>query len=208
MKFKNILPAIIKDLSSKFQNDELAFLALTSKIEFQLRDKIAFELQKELTDEYLVCREWKPKGSNQRIDLAVLNKVTNKMECLIEFKAQSVIKYSKEFSDHFKKDVAKMRSFSKHNPCEIFYIHFNNWLKSSNPLNNNLKESVKYFNDLQQLIYSKKNPSELAKESWIKMLENNTISQQEIDEHLTPIYIQAGKFQDIPVDIITFMYCS
>ena len=62
--------ALIKSLqqtSIEFGEDELAFLALTTKIELPLRDRWAYVLYRKLSrSNLIVSREWK------RIDLAVL----------------------------------------------------------------------------------------------------------------------------------------
>jgi hypothetical protein len=60
--------------------DELAYFALTSKPEAQIRDRLAYRLHKMLTDDdVVVAREWK------RTDLALLRRGTP--ACLIEAKA-------------------------------------------------------------------------------------------------------------------------
>ncbi len=52
-------------MDARFGADELAFLALTSKVELPVRDRLAYALFERLPDR-LVAREWK------RVDLAVL----------------------------------------------------------------------------------------------------------------------------------------
>jgi hypothetical protein len=64
-----------------FAENELAYLALTSKIESPIRDRMAFYLHIKYADEgYLIAREW------QRVDLAVLSPDA-KPACLVELKA-------------------------------------------------------------------------------------------------------------------------
>lgn len=65
----------------RFAENELAFLALTSKIEGAVRDRLAYGLHGEVghQDGRLVCREWK------RRDLAVIR--SGDAELLVEFKA-------------------------------------------------------------------------------------------------------------------------
>lgn len=70
----------IQQVSEAFHQDELAFLALTSKIEAPIRDKWAYLLYKKLaSDELTVAREWK------RVDLAILQ--GGKPKALIELTA-------------------------------------------------------------------------------------------------------------------------
>jgi hypothetical protein len=60
------LAMTLASLSSDFAENELAYLALTSKAELPVRDRIAWRLQHELSDSYVVAREWR------RADIAVL----------------------------------------------------------------------------------------------------------------------------------------
>ena len=65
----NVHRAVSESLSgigSSFQPDELAFLAATSKVELPIRDRLAWNLQRTLGEEFTVAREWR------RADLAVL----------------------------------------------------------------------------------------------------------------------------------------
>jgi hypothetical protein len=54
-------------LGETFQQDELAYLALTSKPELPIRDRLAWHMQTALGDSFIVSREWR------RADLAVLH---------------------------------------------------------------------------------------------------------------------------------------
>lgn len=56
----------LNTLRQAYLPDELAYLALTQKVEHAFRDKLAFQLHKRLSDELLVCREW------CRTDLAIV----------------------------------------------------------------------------------------------------------------------------------------
>ncbi|WP_089138387.1 hypothetical protein [Vibrio rumoiensis] len=70
----------LEKLAKEFQEDELAYLALTTKIELPFRDRWAFLLYNSFTDHTLtVSREWK------RTDLAILQ--NNSPKSLIELKA-------------------------------------------------------------------------------------------------------------------------
>lgn len=76
---KQLIAQCLESLPLSFQEDELAYLALTSKPELHLRDKLAFALQNKLTDR-LVCREW------QRHDIAILPQGSDVAETIIELK--------------------------------------------------------------------------------------------------------------------------
>ena len=74
-----ILTNTLSSLHNEFHENELAFLALSTKIELPLRDRWAYSLYRDLFGKYVVSREWK------RTDLAILNR--GKPEALIELKA-------------------------------------------------------------------------------------------------------------------------
>jgi hypothetical protein len=65
--FRRLMQAELGELDTRFAPNELAFLALTSKVEFPIRDRLAFTLSWRLKDSFLVAREWKS------VDLAVLS---------------------------------------------------------------------------------------------------------------------------------------
>lgn len=101
-----------------FLKEEIAFLGLTSKIEIQLRDKLAFSLYNEFKDRYIITREWK------KCDLAVLDKHTLEPVLLLELKncySCDLIKKStlKEYELEIKKDLNKSKVLSTENT--IFY---------------------------------------------------------------------------------------
>ncbi|RYH70088.1 MAG: hypothetical protein EON54_01815 [Alcaligenaceae bacterium] len=69
MSLAQNLIASLQEVESSFQPDELAYLALTQKVEHAVRDKLAFKLHQSLSavsPELMVCREW------LRADLAVV----------------------------------------------------------------------------------------------------------------------------------------
>lgn len=72
------LGKILENMGSCFNQDELAYLALTSKIEHPFRDRFAYCLYKRYP-QLTVSREW------NRVDLAILN--DSGPEILIELKA-------------------------------------------------------------------------------------------------------------------------
>ena len=77
---ENILIKSLEQVVNEFGKDELAFLALTTKIELPVRDRWAYVLYKKLKKQGLVVsREWK------RVDLAVLRETTP--QALVQLKA-------------------------------------------------------------------------------------------------------------------------
>jgi hypothetical protein len=64
---KDVLLQVLEDAGTSFERGELAYLAVTSKVEFPVRDRFAWELHRRLEDRsLLVAREWK------RADMAVV----------------------------------------------------------------------------------------------------------------------------------------
>jgi hypothetical protein len=76
------LQRCIEEAGRSFADNELAYLALTSKVENPIRDRVAWALQCHGGAELIVSREWK------RCDLAVLNASdTGTPLAVVEFKA-------------------------------------------------------------------------------------------------------------------------
>lgn len=79
--WSQILTTALTNAESYFSKNELAYLALTSKIELPFRNRLAFMLHNELAayPEIVVSREW------NRVDLAILREFQPEM--LLELKA-------------------------------------------------------------------------------------------------------------------------
>jgi hypothetical protein len=78
--FGPVLHEELERMHQRFELNELAYLALTSKVELPIRDRLAFALHRRL-DQRLVAREWK------RVDLAILADDGSTPELLLEAKA-------------------------------------------------------------------------------------------------------------------------
>jgi hypothetical protein len=74
---------IISAIDSIPIGDDLAYLILTGKMEETIRDLVALELRKLLSDDREVAREWK-KPHKPRCDLAILHE--EDPELIVEFK--------------------------------------------------------------------------------------------------------------------------
>lgn len=135
---KNQLQELLNRIPDFFEPDELAYYSAHCKNEQQIRDRIAWQLHKNLTlntqdgDKYVVRREWAPAGfGKQKVDLAILEMDSNKdkvehVVALIEFKAQSIARDEKWYRDEFINDVKKMRNM-KHGSdeckdAELFFV--------------------------------------------------------------------------------------
>lgn len=96
---KKIIKSVEK-ISSSFQENELAYLSLTSKIEHLMRDRTAFVLCQLLENFYVVSREYK------RIDLVILEKDKKDFNPIIavQFKAYYTFDFqTKEGAEKFNK---------------------------------------------------------------------------------------------------------
>lgn len=83
MEIDNLVDVIKRSMDS-FKKNELAYLSMTSKNELPIRDRIAYELYSNYNN-YIVAREYSPKGINSRIDLAILK--NNNIKDIIELKS-------------------------------------------------------------------------------------------------------------------------
>ncbi len=83
MDFFELIDKSIRGFEGEIHEDELAYLAMTSKVERPFQDKLAYILHKNMKKnegEFYVAREWR------RSDIAILDK-KDKPHCLIECKA-------------------------------------------------------------------------------------------------------------------------
>lgn len=67
LALRDLLVSQLRAVGSSFEEDELAYLALTQKVELHFRDRLAWGLHKALEpDQLVVAREWR------RADLAIV----------------------------------------------------------------------------------------------------------------------------------------
>lgn len=100
----------ISALQDAFAQDELAFLAATSKVELPVRDRLAWMIHKGVGDDSVISREWR------RADLAIL--VDDQVAAQVEAKALyafDVLREGKrkEFLGRLVSDATKMSSLVK-----------------------------------------------------------------------------------------------
>lgn len=101
-----LMDAIVK-AGDSFAPGELAYLALTSKPELPLRDRLAWVLHSEPSS-YVVAREWAASNTNRsRTDLAILDSQGQAPIALLEAKAA----YTFDFAAPERATVAKYRSW-------------------------------------------------------------------------------------------------
>lgn len=196
-KYGTLLKSIISSIDKSYQTDELAYLSLTSKIENPLRDKIAFELQKSIGKDKIVCREWtNNRLSKSKADIAILD-IYGIPECIIEFKAHSSITGIGEWSNCLIKDIRKNQGLYKQ--TELIFVLFANFVNGI-PKNQIFNHSIKYYDSISKSV-SRKYRLENQKETWEKSL-----TRKNIISDITNYKIDAGKYQDVKVYINTFIH--
>lgn len=112
----------MREVESSFQLDELAYLALTSKVEHPVRDRWSYKILRALADsEAIVSREWK------RRDLAIL--VNGAPRAIVELKAMYTFDAAKDkdisgYATKLKYDMEKAEEHSRSNLAnlEIFGV--------------------------------------------------------------------------------------
>ncbi|MGX1886913.1 hypothetical protein [Streptomyces sp. NPDC055287] len=113
-----LLERALQKACSSFAPDELAYLALTSKPEHPIRDRLAWLLHTELPG-HIAAREWSPNGARGRTDLAVLDEATHEPLALLELKAAYTFDFARKqqatvekYSRYMADDLAKASTVS------------------------------------------------------------------------------------------------
>lgn len=138
----------LQSLSSTYLPDELAYLALTQKVEHTIRDSLAFTLHQELQSqpEFLVCREW------HRTDIAIVQGTLPRL--LLEAKAIYTFDILKSgaqhnYPDQLNRDIDKSLASKPgegNQEPEVLALLLATHLYD--PPTQPYKEAVKYFGDL------------------------------------------------------------
>jgi len=202
-----LFPELVQD---SFENNELAFLALTTKVEQPLRDKIAWLLNKSIGQEKLINREWK------RHDLVIMNKQDQEIESIIEFKNQLGFKikhdeYKKGFCNDLYKSALSIRYKAQGNmeKSEILFIMFGRTLDNEpNIKDPNVLQSMPYikgaFSDCKNHLITHpiltQEQYDNFKDDWDYWLDEACIPREK-RHWLKPI--NGGSFLNIGIKIIT-----
>jgi hypothetical protein len=118
-------------------------------------------------------------------------------ECVIEIKAHSSITGIGEWSNSLIKDIRKNQKLYKQ--TELIFVLFANFVNGL-PNNQIFNQSIKYYDSLIKSVDSKYSLDK-QKETWEKSLtKKNVISD------FTNCILDAGKYQDINVQINTFIH--
>ena len=208
----NHLVEIIRNIQGKFKKNELAYLALTGKIELPLRDKIAFSIQKEFLKDFIVAREWTHKENHARFDIAIFDKYIrdenieyNFPDYLIEFKARAVPGFQNSYSTKVIKDFKKLLD-SGDNDTIRYFVLFNTIItgklrKSLNPAIDKYLRQIFSFSEKKKINNYEQIRYEIEK-NW-----NNYLKSNNLEKNRTQIIeIEAGKFFGLSVYILTMIY--
>jgi hypothetical protein len=195
MNLKKEIIKIVTEIQDEFRTDELAYLAITSKIEHALRDRIAFSLHKLHQDNYLICREWCK--DRKRTDLAILGIKDTKPKLLIEFKARSVPGYSNRDTNHLLDDLKKMAVVADEK-TPLYCIFFNTCIQKK--IDPQYSEAVKYLARINKRINYNKTINAMIDDFWMKHLKGLPKNKFE------KIELKAGVYYSTPVSIITYVY--
>lgn len=141
MDYFMTLNEALSALGAEFKDNELAYLALTSKPEFVIRDRLAFKL---FEQKFVVAREW------NRIDLAILvdrgaHEVTP--EVLLQLKAKSSFRLLYKWQEVFEnaradvKKCAPLRSKS----TRAFFLMIAPHIENSWRIDESLQGVLKYW---------------------------------------------------------------
>ncbi|HWB27301.1 MAG TPA: hypothetical protein VG738_17625 [Chitinophagaceae bacterium] len=202
MNFKDKLLAIISGIEKTFHVDELAYLAVTSKVENPLRDRIAFSLYSQMGKDLLVNREWRAQNSKSRADIAITD-FKNTVKYMIEFKAHSAPSYEKGYSELIRADLKKMYN-TANDSTELYFVLFFNHIQSIRTIDRKFENSIKYYGLINKALEHqefKLDMSTYIKRHWERHLEDIglplTMSSVTI--------ISAGRYHDMPVFIHSYV---
>lgn len=133
--------------------DDFAYLIATSKAEGPFRDQFAYRLHVELSrTNKIVAREWTPRGSRKRIDVAILDK-SGTPETLIELKAMYMFDGMRggedsigTFEINVKEDIRKAAAVCNGYTTKIFGLLLASHIGTKVPPE--LARVVKYADDI------------------------------------------------------------
>lgn len=197
---------VIKETENSFYENELTYLAMTSKVENPLRDKIAYLLHRKFSKDFLVCREWKNRSiNNNRTDLAIIDLKTQKPKYLIEFKATSLQSFEELYATYFKNELEKMNNVAEPG-TEMYYIFFQNL--PGVRIDEKYNQAVKYFSFINNYFNKYQNETiketrEKIHEKWYSNLIDTRIHSK---QNITKLTINAGYYYNLLLSIEIFLY--
>lgn len=165
----------LAEISNPPKDNHLAYLALTSKIEIPIRDKLAYTLYKNLQDKKIhVAREWP--GKSGRSDIALLG--NNSPKAIIEIKAFYTFDLNKknaaDYISEVEKDINKAKE-AANDDTEIYAL-----LLITHPHNvPEHSDAIKYNKSIQSMYKSNENEAthrENAENNVFNLSLNNRIN--------------------------------
>ena len=112
----------MESLDQKFSQDELAYLALTSKVEVPIRDRLAYSLHHKFGEENIrVAREWTKHCEIKRVDIAVIdNHVPRLLLELKSFNSFNLFRpnFCRGYPNDVQKDIDKLGDYQPKEPLE------------------------------------------------------------------------------------------
>lgn len=187
------------NLGKHFEENELAYIALTGKVELCLRGRLVWRLQTRLFPlGLLVAREWTRK--KRRIDAAILE--DDKLVALLEFKAMVTFDCTEVHSEPQQyprlmlEDIVKMKQTASVNTFLYSILFATHPLR---PIPDAYKRIVKYAGRMNKALRMYNNSQ--------KVLEtcDRTINNYFQAKHLRVSRgrtLNAGEWFDVPVEIL------
>jgi hypothetical protein len=193
--FGAVLRSELSEIDRRFDVDELAFLALTSKMELPIRDRLAYALFRRLP-EFLVAREWK------RVDLAVLApgdppvpRMLLEAKALYTFDLVGEDAWIRRYPDKVERDVEKLRAI-KDLPSDTQLFGLILATHPTAAVGSDLKQVAKYLPGISKAVAALGDAQAVAREA-----ERSLRSRL---DHLGAIHqgeIRAGQAYGVPLVI-------
>jgi len=202
MTFSDRLQAILSTLQTSFYSNELAYLAATSKVEGQIRDRIAYQLHVQLEPGLLVHREWKGRN-NLWADIAVTDE-QNRPKYLLELKAHSAPTYEQGYTELIRKDLQKLYRAGE-GDTELYIIFLFNHLYHPGTLDPKYAYAIKYFDLQNNASYQNgfaKDVSQQTDAHWQKHLSRIGLP---LEKSHPGVRINAGQFHGMPMAVHAYV---
>jgi hypothetical protein len=190
---------ILRGFPSGFDKNELAYLALTSKVELPIRDKLAWRLAHQYEHDFYVAREW------NRIDMAVLRSNDAHPLMLCQLKAMYTFDAviggpdSNGFAETCADELDKLKMMrGLHNSIEICTILLATHPLCKLPSHSETSGAIKYSQGVNRAF------RECGSENVIKTNCHDAVSAYftERGYDSLPGEIKAGQFYGIGVEIL------
>lgn len=189
----------MNDISTHFEENELAYLGITGKLENPLRDKIAFRLQKNFGDSHIVAREWNAGPKKGRADMAILDRDGN-LKCLVEIKAYSAMIGIEKFGEKMLADVQKSKKVIGKEEVENVFIFFANRVHNLPESKVIQKEAIKYAPKIRSALNQNILDSDIIS-NWQKAIPKQIKIQKE-----TIVNFYGGNQYGVDLNVLGFLY--